>query len=354
MRTLLLLALAATPTLAAETPFVKVSPDKKGFLLADKPFVPFGVNYDHDEKGRLLEDYWDTEWAKVEADFGEIRDLGFNVVRVHLQFGKFMTAADTPNAKALDRLGQLLALSERLGLYIDLTGLGCYHKADVPKWYDALSEDDRWTAQATFWEAVAKRCKDSPSIFCYDLMNEPISPGGKRKDGDWLGPAFSGKHFVQVISLDQKNRPRPDIAKAWIRRLVAAIRKHDTKHLVTVGLVDWSLDRKGLTSGFVPEKIAEDLDFLCVHLYPEKGKLDENLDTLKAFAVGKPVIVEETFPLKCSSKELLEFIDRASPTAAGWISFYWGATPDELRKSKEFKDAILLDWLEQFAKRAKR
>jgi len=34
-----------------------------------------------------------------------------------------------------------------------------------------------------------------------------------------------------------------------------------------VGLVDWSLDRPGLTSGFVPEKIAADLDFLCVHLY---------------------------------------------------------------------------------------
>ena len=81
-------------------------------------------------------------------------------------------------------------------------------------------------------------------------MNEPVVPGGQRKPGDWLGPPFAGKHFVQVITLDQRGRPRPEIAREWIHGLVQAIRKHDRKHLVTVGLVDWSLDRPGLTSGF--------------------------------------------------------------------------------------------------------
>jgi hypothetical protein len=63
--------------------------------------------------------------------------------------------------------------------------------------------------------------------------------------------------------------------------------------------------------------------------------------------------VEETFPLKCSAKELEEFIDRATcdKLAVGWVSFYWGKPPDELRKSKEFADAILADWLERFARR---
>ena len=144
----------------------------------------------------------------------------------------------------------------------------------MPAWYDTLSEKERWDAQARFWTAVAERCKDSPAVFCYDLMNEPVVPGGKRKDGDWLGPAFGGKHFVQVITLDQKDRPRPEIARHWIATLVAAIRKIDPRHLVTVGLVDWSLDRPGLTSGFVPKVIAPELDFLAVHIYPEKGKVD--------------------------------------------------------------------------------
>jgi hypothetical protein len=282
-----------------------------------------------------------------------MKALGANVVRVHLQLGKFMTAADTPDEKALDRLAKLLALAERLGLYLDLTGLGCYHKADVPKWYDALGEQERWDVQARFWEAVAGRCKDSPAVFCYDLMNEPVVPGGKRKDGDWLAGAFAGKHFVQFITLDQKGRPRPEIARAWVKHLASAVRKVDRRHLVTVGLVDWSLDRKGLTSGFVPEKVAPELDFLCVHLYPESKKLDDGLETLKGFAVGKPVVVEETFPLKCSPAELETFIDRAKPHAAGWISFYWGTPPAELRKSKAFVDALLLDWLERFEKRSR-
>jgi hypothetical protein len=44
-------------------------------------FVPWGFNYDHDEKGRLIEDYWEKEWQKVEADFAQMKKLGANVVR---------------------------------------------------------------------------------------------------------------------------------------------------------------------------------------------------------------------------------------------------------------------------------
>lgn len=336
--------------------WVLLAADKKSFVLdpSAKKFTPWGFNYDHDDKGNLLEDYWDAEWARVEEDFNEIKQLGANVVRVHIQFGKFMDAPDKANDKALDRLAKLLQLAEKLGLYIDLTGLGCYHKQDVPEWYDKLSETDRWDAQAAFWEAIAKTCKKSPAIFCYDLMNEPVVPGGKRKAGDWLGPPFGGKHFVQVITLDQADRPRPDIAKAWIKRLVSAIRKHDQKHLVTVGLVDWSLDKKGLTSGFVPDKIAADLDFLCVHIYPKSGKVDEALETLKGFDVGKPVVIEEMFPLQCSLAELDKFVAASKQHAAGWIGFYWGKTPDELRRSNTFVDALMLQWLEYFQRNAPR
>jgi hypothetical protein len=182
-------------------------------------------------------------------------------------------------------------------------------------------------------------------------MNEPVVPGGRRKDGDWLGPAFAGKHFVQFVTLDQSDWLRPDIARQWVEHLVAAVRKADQRHLVTVGLVDWSLDRKGLTSGFVPEKVMQKLDFVSVHLYPEAGKLDEAAQTLKGFSVGKTVVVEETFPLECSPKELDEFSGRAREDATGWISFYWGKPPEALRRSQEIGDAILIQWLDLFEKR---
>src|SRR5262245_34560327 len=97
-----------------------------------------------------------------------------------------MQAADRPDPQNLDRLARLLRLAARLRLYRDLTCLRCYHKKDVPAWYDALSEEGRWDVQARFWRAIAASCADSPSVFCYDLMNEPVVPGGRRKEGDWL------------------------------------------------------------------------------------------------------------------------------------------------------------------------
>jgi len=354
----LLAALLTTPAWAsppAQLEPVRVSTDKTGLVTTSgKKFVPWGFNYDHDANGRLIEDYWTDEWDLVKTHFGQMKALGANVVRVHLQFGKFMRAADRPDAKALDRLGDLLKLAESTGLYLDLTGLGCYHKADVPAWYDALDERERWAAQAAFWEAVAGRCKDSPAVFCYDLMNEPVVPGGKRKPGDWLGPPLGDKHFVQLIALDQAGRKRPDVARAWVRELVAAVRKQDKSHLVTVGLVDWSLDRPGLTSGFVPTAVADDLDFLCVHLYPQAGKVDDAITTLKGFAVGKPVVIEETFPLRCPQPDFERFMAESEQVAAGWIGFYWGKTPEECRRSGMIADALTLGWLELFERRAKR
>jgi hypothetical protein len=291
--------------------------------------------------------------GEVEQDFQEMKDLGANVVRIHLQFGRFMESPTEPRRKSLEQLARLLKLAEGVGLHLDLTGLGCYHKADVPAWYDALAEHDRWQAQARFWEAVAETCAASPAVFCYDLMNEPVVPGGTRKGGDWLGPAFGGKHFVQFITLDQSDRPRPEVAREWVGLLKAAIRKKDARHLITVGLVDWSLDRPGLTSGFVPKVIAPELDFVCVHLYPETGKLDEAMETLKGFSVGKPVVIEETFPLKCSMGEFSRFIEQADDHAAGWIGFYWGRSPEELRQGTTLQDSVVLGWLEFFQQHAK-
>lgn len=340
----------AGPPVAME--WVRIGPDGRGFVLepSRRPFIPWGFNYDHDAAGRLLEEYWETEWSKVAEDFGEMRALGANVVRVHLQFGRFMRGPAEPNDAALERLSRLVTLAEQNGLYLDLTGLGCYLKEEVPAWYDELGEAERWAAQAAFWEAIAACCAKSPAIFCYDLMNEPVVPGGRREPGAWLGPSFAGKyHYVQFITLDQGDRPRPAIAAAWIRTLVAAIRRHDDRHLITVGLVDWSLDRPGLTSGFVPAIVAPELDFLSVHLYPESGRIPEALATLAGFNVGKPVVIEETFPLRCSFEEMRLFLRDAQAHAAGCLSFYWGQTPSEARAAGTIEGAIIAGWVEEFA-----
>ena len=124
---------------------VRVADDGRSFALAQsgRAFVPWGFNYDHDSARRLLEDYWEDEWATVESDFREMKELGANVVRVHLQFGKFMRSPTEPDAASLRRLRELVQLAERTGLYLIVTGLGCYRKPDVPAWYGALDEEQR-------------------------------------------------------------------------------------------------------------------------------------------------------------------------------------------------------------------
>ena len=330
--------------------WVRISADSRGCVAgrAEKPFVPWGFNYDRDYQMRLLEDYWEAEWDTVTQDFREMKALGANVVRLHLQFAKFMLGPDQPNPRALRQLARLLALAEDTGLYLDLTGLACYRKAEVPAWYDRLEEADRWRAQARFWEAIARTCRRSPAVFCYNLMNEPVVPGSPRKPGDWLLGELAGFHYVQAITLRPGDRARPEIARAWVEQLTAAIRQHDRRHLITLGFLPNSLETPVSGSGFPPAKVAGSLDFVCVHLYPGRGRLEADLETLRGFDVGKPVVIEEIFPLSCSPGELREFIEKSRPHAAGWIGFYWGQTPEELAREKTVAAALTGQCLELF------
>ncbi len=281
-----------------------------------------------------------------------MRQLGANVVRIHLQLGKFMQGPAEPNVASLAMLARLVELAERERLYLDLTGLACYHKADVPAWYDALPEQARWEVQARFWEAVAGRCAQSPAVFCYDLMNEPVVPGAT-KETDWLLGEFAGKYFVQRIALDLGGRTQQQVAKAWVDRLVTAIRSRDDRHLVTVGVIPWVQVFPKAKPLFYSREVAENLDFACVHFYPESGKVDAAVTALAAYDIGKPVVIEEMFPLKCSAGELDEFISKSKATACGWIGFYWGKTPDEYRGSGALSDTLTLAWLELFEKRGR-
>ncbi len=335
---------------------IQVDAEGSGFVGADSATVlrPWGFNYDHDRDGRLLEDYWQDEWPTVIEDFKEMAVLGANVVRVHLQFARFMESPTRPRARALARLADLIELAETTGLYLDVTGLGCYHAADVPDWYDALAVAERWQAQACFWEAIAQACAGSTAVFCYDLMNEPILPGRGETADDWLAGAFAGSHFVQRICLDLEGRSRIEVARAWVQLLTDSIRRHDPDAMITVGVIPWAFHFPGAAPIFYDPSIRPLLDFVCVHVYPERGKAEEAAAILKRYEFGMPLVVEEVFPLRCDLDELTVFLDRTSDFRDGAISFYWGTTPDQLAEGKpSIGDAILRSWLLFFQQRAK-
>jgi hypothetical protein len=340
-----------TPPLSMQLEWIHLEPDGRHFVSEESktPFLAWGLNYDHDTSGRLLEDYWISEWPTVEEDFHEMKALGANVVRIHLQLGRFMKSPKEPDAVSLNQLARLLRLAENTGLYLDITGLGCYHKKDVPAWYDLLEEAERWNVQAEFWSAVARVGASSPAVFCYDLMNEPILPGAGKKETEWLAGEFGGKFFVQRLALDLDGRSPKQVARSWVDQMVAAIRAYDRRHLITVGVIPWALVFPGAKPLFYSEEVGAGLDFVSVHFYPKQGEVAKALAALAVYDIGKPLVVEEMFPLECTLEELDAFIEGSRKTANGWIGFYWGKTIDAYSSGTlDLGGAITLRWLEYF------
>lgn len=180
-------------------------------------------------------------------------------------------------------------------------------------------------------------------------MNEPVLPGANKKETEWLAGEFAGKHFVQRITLDLAGRTRKQVARAWVDKLVAAIRKHDDRHMITVGVIPWVHTFPKAKPLFYSKEVSENLDFVSVHFYPKSGKVNEALTALAAYDIGKPLVVEEIFPLKCSEEELDVFIDASRTIADGWIGFYWGKTIEEYAEEDlDLAGAITKNWLKYF------
>src|SRR4029078_4570012 len=145
--------------LATGMDFVKLSPDKKGFVLdpSGDRYVPWGHNYGSvDIMERLTKDP-----KRVEREFAEMKAAGTTVARVHPEMPAFFDGPHKANAEALERLRQLLAIAEKSGIYLQITGLACYKINNRMAWYDALQDEDRWKAQEFFWSAVAEACAKS-------------------------------------------------------------------------------------------------------------------------------------------------------------------------------------------------
>jgi len=331
--------------------WIEISADKTQFVKKEtgEPVLFWGANYDRDTKMRLMDDYWVEEWDTVVEDFDEMKDLGLNVVRIHLQVGRFMDSPTQPDAQALEQLSKLIEVAESRGLYLYVTGLACYKKPNIPAWYDALDEEERWAVQATFWKHVARVCASSPAVFCYDLMNEPVIP--EEPIDDWLPPeGLEDLFYVQYITRTPNGRTQHDIAKAWIDQLAAAIRSEDQRHLITVGVIPFALYFPGSKPIFYDPVVAGNLDFVSVHFYPAANEVEKAIETLKVYAIGKPVIIAETFPIRCSLAEMDRFIDGSKSIAQGWISFYWGKTIEEYAQTRPpaMSDLIMKEWLEYF------
>lgn len=338
----LLIALASLTggAWAAGMETVKIAPDKTGFVLhpSGDRYIPWGHNYASvDIMERLANDP-----ARVEREFAEMKAAGTTVARIHPEMPRILAGRDQADPRALEQLSRLLKIAENSGIYLKITGLACYKIKDRLAWYDAMDEQDRWRMQAFFWETIARTCAESPAVFAYDLVNEPAA-AGKPADGWYMGK-MGDVEFCQRLSLDPGHRNGDDIFREWTKCMVAAIRKHDRTHLITMGMLPFPGAYKAA---------AEQIDFVSPHLYPKTGKVDDEIKLLKQFDWGKPIVIGETFPLSCGADDERVFLLNSRDFAHGWIGHWPDESPATLAELKRtgkatIHNAIWLSWVDLF------
>jgi hypothetical protein len=178
-------------------------------------------------------------------------------------------------------------------------------------------------------------------------MNEPVSPAGPGKT--WHGGTpLGGYWYVENLTLDPGKRSRGEVTREWIATVSAGIRRNDPGRLVTAGTFFLFEVPAGLTLGPDPKEFGEGLDYFSVHVYPKDATVDVHLKLLAGLSGGKPILIEEMFPLSCSMESFRRFVAGSRGAASGWIGFYWGKTLAECRASRDMKDAFMVQWLEFF------
>lgn len=325
---------------AAPLPKIRVSADGRGFEASDgRPFVPFGVNYFRPGTGWAPQVWKQFDAEAARRDFGRLRELGGNCVRVFLTYGSFYTEPGRLDAEGLKKLDQFLELAEAAGIYVHPTGPD--HWEGLPEWArgDRIAEERVLRALEDFWRLLAARYRGRNVIFAYDLLNEPEvrwdTPAMRERWNRWLKERYRDADAIRsswgvagrAVQLGEVPVPPRDappgrelldfqhcreaVAVEWTRRQAAAIRAADPDALVTVGLIQWSVP-VGIAgawqySGFRPAQQARLLDFLEVHFYPLAGGFyeyrdaEEELRNLayldcvarEAARPGKPVVLAE-------------------------------------------------------------
>lgn len=142
-----------------------------------------------EEKAYELMNIYQDNWI-IEYDLDEIKEMGFNCVRVPFWFRNFYY--DDNGRKILDkdgnwdfsRLDWVVEECSKRELYVVLDMHGAVgYQSDAPHsgqglscgLYDKTEQGERYRELTDeLWTAIATRYKGNPAIAMYDLLNEPM------------------------------------------------------------------------------------------------------------------------------------------------------------------------------------
>ena len=210
--------------------------------------------------------FWEQYFASyiTEADIAWIAAQGMNSVRLALNSRLLFDAAPdgavTFRVPALRLVDSCVAWCKRYGIYVMLDMHGAPGgqtgqniddcENDRPELFINEAHQD---ALVEMWRLLAQRYREEPAVGGYDLLNEPL-------------PNFFGEYAPQLLPL--------------YRRLIAAIREIDTKHLIILEGLHWATDFS-VFDNMTKEEAADNL-LLQFHKYwnaPDEESLAPFLQT---------------------------------------------------------------------------
>ena len=212
----------------------------------------------------------------TEADIKRIGEVGFNSVRPALNARRFLTEGEDACYvdEGFELLDNLIKWCRKYGIYVIIdmhgapggqtgTNIDDSPKDEPELFMDARNQD----RLVNLWVKIAERYKDEVTVAAYDLLNEPLPQrtGAAEKYKDQLEPLY--------------------------KRITEAIRRVDSRHMITLEGADWSNDWS------VFSEVFDDNVFYQFHYYC--WDRPDNLKSVSQFLAGRekfgtPIWVGET------------------------------------------------------------
>ncbi len=215
------------------------------FTVDGLPFYPKGINYyPKDSPWELFGEKYNPEI--IDSDFKKVREMGFNTVRVFLNFHDFIGL--TKFSTHLHQLHDLLGAADKNNVKVILTlfdFMGNYN-------LENYSTTDRQV------EDLFRSLHTSPSIFAIDIKNEP--------------------------DIDYYHHDRESV-RDWLAFMIDRVRRYDPNHLITIG---WAYPENA-------DYLAEEVDFVSFHSYRDPEVLKTDIVSLRDKLPTDKIIVLEEF-----------------------------------------------------------
>lgn len=366
--TFLLIATLATFAYSQnpQSEFIKIADDGWHFetAISRTSFVPFGANY-YDPASWDTSVVWDNpqfiapnvigkfDSVRTRRHFAQLQQIGINIIRIFLSAKRFEPALFQLDETSFRKVDKIIELAKEHNLRIIFDLVEVWEGA--PDWMSWEYYADEATLQGLEFlvSAFGQRYANEPTIFAWDLINEPhVRWSDGHMDQLWIEWVHAKYLTLDSLRAAWDDFPRPsetwrnikvpeesinkfrdqrlfdfqlfreDVAYKWTERLVKAIRKKDPDHLTTVGLIQWSApikksgDHPGSYPAFNPHKIAPLVDYISIHGY---NWWDENVGTyirglLRFCYTNKPVLLEE-FEYRNAT------VDETWNSASGWLAW---------------------------------